>query len=278
VWPACATNSGHDVEVAEAGRSQDRQDYLFAQGRTRPGPVVTWTRHSEHTRGRAVDVTIDGGWDDTAAFRLLQRVAREEGLQTLGARDPGHLQLPRGVAAGFVPPAEPSSVLGARVEAFGSTWRAPHAPSESARVSANLAPEQRPEGVASIAGVAPVAAVADVAPVAGVASVATVAGVAAPGLAAASPPNLRRPPGNTLRGPRARDTHGLGHPGRPRDARRPGPPRPDARAPGTGAGRRRRSAAPIGARTVRHAAGHAGRPAARCRRGPGRRRLGRRAR
>lgn len=87
---------GHVVEVVEGVRPQVRQDELFARGRTAPGPTVTWTRNSAHTRGAAVDVRIDGGWDDVEAFQRLQLVAREEGLRTLGMKDPGHLELPRG--------------------------------------------------------------------------------------------------------------------------------------------------------------------------------------
>lgn len=85
---------GHSVELVEGYRSQERQNMLFAQGRGAPGPVVTWTRESAHTSGRAVDVRIDGGWADGRAFARLQQIAQEEGLVTLGMRDPGHLELP----------------------------------------------------------------------------------------------------------------------------------------------------------------------------------------
>ena len=50
---------GHEVTVVEAHRTQERQNFLFEQGRSRPGNVVTWTRNSNHTTGRAVDVMID---------------------------------------------------------------------------------------------------------------------------------------------------------------------------------------------------------------------------
>jgi hypothetical protein len=85
---------GYTVEVIETSRSQERQDALYAQGRSSAGPIVTWTRASRHTHGIAADVTIDGGWDDRAAFARLGVIAREEGLRTLGARDPGHIELP----------------------------------------------------------------------------------------------------------------------------------------------------------------------------------------
>lgn len=85
--------TGHDVTVTETYRSQERQNALFAQGREAPGSVVTWTRNSKHTQGRAVDVTLDGGVAGLDAYAALQRIAAEEGLRTLGARDPGHLEL-----------------------------------------------------------------------------------------------------------------------------------------------------------------------------------------
>ncbi|HEY0971857.1 MAG TPA: M15 family metallopeptidase, partial [Gemmatimonadales bacterium] len=88
---------GHDVRVSETYRSQARQDALHAQGRSAPGQVVTWTRRSNHTLGRAADIVVNGGYDDTQAYATLQRVAREEGLHTLGMRDPGHVELPKHV-------------------------------------------------------------------------------------------------------------------------------------------------------------------------------------
>lgn len=85
---------GYTVEVVETLRTQERQDALYAQGRTASGPVVTWTRQSKHLHGAAADVVIDGGWTNAAGFERLARVAREEGLRTLWPRDPGHIELP----------------------------------------------------------------------------------------------------------------------------------------------------------------------------------------
>jgi uncharacterized protein YcbK (DUF882 family) len=83
--------TGKNVDVNETFRTQDRQNMLFAQGRQTPGDVVTWTQNSKHTQGRAVDVTVEGG--SAEAYKTLQRIANEEGLRTLGAIDPGHLEL-----------------------------------------------------------------------------------------------------------------------------------------------------------------------------------------
>jgi len=85
---------GYKVEVTETFRSQSRQDALYAQGRTEPGQVVTWTRASNHTAGRAADLVVDGSFDEALPYERLMRIAREEGLRTLGSRDPGHVELP----------------------------------------------------------------------------------------------------------------------------------------------------------------------------------------
>jgi hypothetical protein len=132
---------GHDVTLVETTRSQERQDWLFAQGRSRSGPVVTWTRDSAHTRGEAVDVMIDGSWDNAAGFARLQRIAREEGLRTLGMKDPGHLELPSANS-----PVDRAAEARARVDA-----RIPQDTNNGRGVAS----------VARVAGVAGVARVAD---------------------------------------------------------------------------------------------------------------------
>jgi len=105
---------GHDVEIVEGYRSQARQNHLYEQGRTRDGNVVTWTKSSKHTAGLAVDVKIDGSYDNPVAYQRLAQIAAQEGLRTLGARDPGHLELPTraGAAAWGAAPATPPSENG----------------------------------------------------------------------------------------------------------------------------------------------------------------------
>lgn len=55
------------VRMAEAGisfmftctrRTQAEQDALYAQGRTAPGRIVTWTTKSKHIGGKAFDIAI----------------------------------------------------------------------------------------------------------------------------------------------------------------------------------------------------------------------------
>jgi len=89
--------AGHEVEVLETVRSDARQRALYAQGRTTPGNVVTWTLDSQHMRGQAADLKVDGAWSGPG-YDVLQRLAKEAGLHTLGAKDPGHVELPRTTA------------------------------------------------------------------------------------------------------------------------------------------------------------------------------------
>lgn len=83
-----------DFAIISGGRTQEKQDTLFAQGRTMPGPVVTWTRNSNHLilpngYGRAFDAApYLGGklqWRDHENFKLLAtlmfRAAMELGIQ-----------------------------------------------------------------------------------------------------------------------------------------------------------------------------------------------------
>ena len=53
-------------------RTQAEQADKYAQGRTKPGPVVTWTLHSKHIPGadgysHAVDL-FPGDWNTPAKF------------------------------------------------------------------------------------------------------------------------------------------------------------------------------------------------------------------
>lgn len=85
---------GHDVTVVETARSQERQNMLYEQGRSTPGNKVTWTQNSLHTQGEAVDLLVDGNWNNKQGFDRLQQIAKEEGLHTI-PNDPGHVELPR---------------------------------------------------------------------------------------------------------------------------------------------------------------------------------------
>lgn len=66
-----------DFAVLEGVRTPERQQELYAQGRTKPGPVVTWTLRSRHFAdvdgyGYAVDlVPYPVDWSDTSKFDAI---------------------------------------------------------------------------------------------------------------------------------------------------------------------------------------------------------------
>lgn len=72
--------SDQDFTVLEGVRTPERQKQLYAQGRTQPGPKVTWTLNSRHFvnpstgYGHAIDLApfpID--WTDPAKFDAISR-------------------------------------------------------------------------------------------------------------------------------------------------------------------------------------------------------------
>ena len=72
---------GINIFITETYRSQDRQNYLYAQGRTREGNVVTWTKSSRHTSRRAWDIACNGNvLYDTAVLKKAGAVASELGI------------------------------------------------------------------------------------------------------------------------------------------------------------------------------------------------------
>lgn len=68
-----------DFTVIAGNRTQAEQDTLYAKGRTKPGPKVTWTRNSRHVGGFAVDLApwIGGGieWDNDGRIGAWPRIA-----------------------------------------------------------------------------------------------------------------------------------------------------------------------------------------------------------
>ena len=157
--------TGKTVTVNEGVRSQDRQNALFAQGRTTDGPVVTWTRNSMHLKGLAADLVVDGGFTDQAGFAKLREIAEQEGLHTLGAMDPGHIEM-RGAAG--------STALDS-LSALARDKGAMSLPDSIGTAASQLktALASRPAALASVAQVARVALPAQTARVASVAQVAT---------------------------------------------------------------------------------------------------------
>ncbi|MCK8543814.1 M15 family metallopeptidase [Yersinia ruckeri] len=62
-----------DFTVIEGVRPVERQQQLYAQGRTAPGKVVTWTMKSKHIDGNAVDLLPVTGWDNLSSFKIVSK-------------------------------------------------------------------------------------------------------------------------------------------------------------------------------------------------------------
>ena len=88
----------NDFTVLEGVRTLARQKELYAQGRTKPGPKVTWTLNSNHFVnsvtgfGHAVDLApfpID--WNNSARFDRLATImfaaAEKEGVRIRWGKD-----------------------------------------------------------------------------------------------------------------------------------------------------------------------------------------------
>ncbi len=87
------------LKVFEAWRSPERQKYLYAQGRTRPGSKVTFAQawQSYHQYGLAVDLVgyVNGNWTwnlPQATWDKMHVFGAKYGLERLGFETP-HLQL-----------------------------------------------------------------------------------------------------------------------------------------------------------------------------------------
>ena len=80
--------------VTETRRSFDRQNELFAQGRTAPGRIVTNARagDSPHQYGLAADVTSSFGYGSPAALQIRE-LARYMGFGTISWDEP-HVEAP----------------------------------------------------------------------------------------------------------------------------------------------------------------------------------------
>ena len=135
---------GYDVKIAEGYRTPERQAQLYAQGRTMPGAVVTWTQDSAHTQGLAADVIIDGSYDNPTAYQRFAQIAQQEGLRSLAPLDPGHVELD---AEAFGLPRTGSTVQVTSVQ--GGVAR----PADVAQVTP-VADVSRPAVVAQVAAVA----------------------------------------------------------------------------------------------------------------------------
>ncbi|MGE7114969.1 M15 family metallopeptidase [Lysinibacillus sp. NPDC047702] len=71
-----------NIFITETYRSQERQNYLYAQGRTRSGQIVTWTLDSNHRSRRAWDIAVGPPHSlyDVTTLAQVGAVARKLGI------------------------------------------------------------------------------------------------------------------------------------------------------------------------------------------------------
>ena len=93
--------AGIPMQLFETFRSRDRQNHLYAKGRTKPGARVTKAKagRSYHQYGIAADIVlwIDGrwSWEETHLYREAGKIMEKQGLTWLGrtSGDLVHYQL-----------------------------------------------------------------------------------------------------------------------------------------------------------------------------------------
>ncbi|MFJ6265573.1 M15 family metallopeptidase [Lysinibacillus xylanilyticus] len=94
--------------ITETYRSQERQNYLYSQGRTQPGQIVTWTLNSNHKSSLAWDVAVGPPQSlyDVITLSRIGAIARKLGItwggDWIGSIDRPHFEfksnwvIPRG--------------------------------------------------------------------------------------------------------------------------------------------------------------------------------------
>ncbi|KUF29996.1 M15 family metallopeptidase [Lysinibacillus sp. F5] len=84
------------IFITETYRSQARQNFLYEQGRTRPGQVVTWTRNSNHTSRRAWDIAVAPPRNlyDISTLSKVGTIAKKLGITWGGSWPAGQYDAP----------------------------------------------------------------------------------------------------------------------------------------------------------------------------------------
>jgi peptidoglycan L-alanyl-D-glutamate endopeptidase CwlK len=99
-WKAQCFAIGLPVKITSTLRDKEYQEYLYEQGRSRPGNIVTWTKNSRHLpfgkeqKSRAWDFVIldkdshlvwdlkaDVNEDNKKDYEQLAKLARDMGLK-----------------------------------------------------------------------------------------------------------------------------------------------------------------------------------------------------
>lgn len=98
-----ARADGYELLVTQGFRSIDEQNRLYAQGRTRPGKIVTNARggQSKHNFGKAVDVAVlvngEITWAESVYKKTVGKYAAQVGIEWGGNwkkfKDYPHVQI-----------------------------------------------------------------------------------------------------------------------------------------------------------------------------------------
>lgn len=78
----CEKN-GYKLKITSGYRSQEEQNRLYAQGRTAPGAIVTWTKKSKHTSRNAFDIAFVGKdpYPENFDWSILGKIGKSVGLK-----------------------------------------------------------------------------------------------------------------------------------------------------------------------------------------------------
>jgi len=88
-----------NIFITETYRPQERENYLYAQGRTRPGQIVTWTLDSNHKSRLAWDIAVGPPHSlyDVATLTRVGAIARKIGItwggDWVGSIDRPHFEI-----------------------------------------------------------------------------------------------------------------------------------------------------------------------------------------
>jgi peptidoglycan L-alanyl-D-glutamate endopeptidase CwlK len=91
-----------EIEMFEGFRSEDRQDWLYAQGRTREGKIVTKARggQSYHQYGIACDLCFKWGgkwqWNKDDPWDKVHAIFKKHGFEILSF-EKAHVQITGGI-------------------------------------------------------------------------------------------------------------------------------------------------------------------------------------
>jgi hypothetical protein len=98
---ADSRRAGYPIAVFEGWRSPERQDWLYAAGRTREGRIITKAKgwQSAHQLSLAADVAVfkDGVWSWDFDFVKLCPIFRAHDLEWGGPNDAVHWQMLGGI-------------------------------------------------------------------------------------------------------------------------------------------------------------------------------------